>query len=162
MRRIVRYSMVVLALLVSGFVLYQIVQFGKYVSATVQQYDAQVARRSDYARTTTPLSSDVAHDLCDKFEISSKDRRCQPGAIVYGPDFFPVINSYLRALPKADATFQTVYEKLGAYLVGCEKPDKDGIYACRYDLVGDDVYPIGILFMEDGEIYDIIINTGSS
>lgn len=149
-------------LLIGSIVAFYLIRFTVYIYTSVQQINARAIEQSDYTKITTPLSADVAHDLCVEFEISPTDRRCESGAVVYGPDFFSDIKTYFFALPKQDATYQTVEDKLGAYRVSCEHPDNEGHYSCRYDIRGDGIYPIGIFFTKDGFYYRIIANTSSS
>jgi hypothetical protein len=125
-----------------------------YLSITVytdiKALEARVAESCDYTKRTTPLSQKVINDVCLKFVLNPNDRRCQPGAVVYGPDFFPDIEKFFKELPKQEIIVPIVDEKLGAYLVNCEKVTKTGDYRCKYDLKGDGRYSIAIYFTVDG------------
>jgi hypothetical protein len=162
MKSIRKYFFISLVLLIGSIVAFYLIRFTVYIYTSLQQINARAVEQSDYTKITTPLSTDVTHDLCVEFEISLTDRRCQSGAVVYGPDFFPDIKSYLLALPKQDATYQTVEDKLGVYKISCEKPNNEGHYRCKYDLRGDGIYPIAIFFTKEGFYYEIIANTNSS
>ena len=132
------------------------------IFTSLKNYDERIARQSDYTKITTPLPNDVVEDICLKFEIKSDDPRCLPGSVAYGPDFFPDIKEMLRHLPREEATYQTVQDKLGNYLLMCEQPDNEGYYACRYDLRGDEIYPILIFFTEANTIYQVFADTSGS
>ncbi len=104
-------------------------------------------RKGDLAQYTTPLESETIHDICLKFELN-EDKRCEPGQIVYAPDFFPIVLDYYSG---GEFTREDVVTKLGRYEYDCEKPiyvpslDKT-YYTCSYDFNGDKVFPIGIFF----------------
>ena len=116
----------------------------------------------DYRKITTPLPKSTGADLCSKFELSMDDKRCQPEAVVYGPDFFKDILRYFRKIPQKEATFELVESKLGSYRVDCEQPDHEGHYRCLYDIRGDGIYPISVYFSEQDIYYRIIANTAGS
>ena len=143
-------------------ILYFLVPLAVYIFTTLQIYNQRIARSYDYAKITTPLPISVVDDLCSKFDISPDDKHCLPNAVAYGPDFFEDIETYFQKLPHKDATFTTVQDKLGSYLVWCENPDNDGDYRCRYDLRGDGIYPILVYFTKENYIYRIIANIGGS
>ena len=132
------------------------------VNADLKAYSTRQAISNDYTLHTTPLPQSVVDDLCLKFGIEASSEHCQPGAIVYGPDFYDEIKSYFRNLPREDRTYEVVQDKLGAYLLHCEKPHQDGGYRCTYDLRGDKVYRIGIYFDENDFYWQVQASTGGS
>jgi len=104
-------------------------------------------RKGDLAQYTTPLENETIQDICVKFEIDD-DKSCQPGQIVYAPDFFPAILDYFR---EGEFTHEDVVSKLGRYEYDCEKPIyvpslDETYYSCAYDLNGDKVFPIGVFY----------------
>ena len=150
------------AILLCSVILYFIVPLAVHIYTTLQRYNERIASQSDYTKITTPLPRSIVDDICSKFEIDPNDTRCLPGAVSYGPDFFEDIKSYFKGLPRQDQTFATVEEKLGPYLISCEKPDNEGYYSCSYDLRGDGRYRIGVFFTKDNFYYRVIASTGSS
>lgn len=121
----------------------------------------------DYTLHTTPLNSEVIQDVCEKFEISNDDPRCQPEAKVYAPEFFADIKAYIRALPKEKANVEEVQTLLGKYEVDRDpiitmRKDGTGYYRIFYDLRGDLVYQITVKFTKNGEIEEIMANAGGS
>lgn len=114
---------------------------------------------SDYTRNTTPLTSEVVNDICEKFDFPATDERCQPNAIVYAAEFFSDIEDYFTALPSNLANYETVQRKLGIYLE-YQTPvvhvaNGFSYFECRYDLRGDRVTSIVIWFTPEGEIIKI-------
>ena len=132
------------------------------VNADLKAYETRVAYRDDYKLHTTPLATSTVEDVCLRFGIKESSEHCQSNAVVYAPDFFDEIKDYFRNLPDHDKTYDVVQDKLGAYLDYCEKPNPDGHYRCRYDLRGDDVYPVFFYFDKNGTYYRIIANIGGS
>jgi hypothetical protein len=132
------------------------------IYTSLRNYNQRIASQSDYTKITTSLPRNVVDDICSKFELETDDARCVPDSVVYGPDFFDHIKTYLNNLPDEEATLETVQDKLETYLVLCENPDNKGYYACRYDLRGDGIYPILIFFTKEDHIYRIIANTSGS
>ncbi len=115
--------------------------------------------KSDYTRNTTPLTAEVVNDICEKFDLSTADERCQPSAVVYAPEFFSDIEAYFTALPSDLANYETVQSKLGIYLE-YQTPVvhvANGVsyFECSYDLRGDRVTYIVIWFTPEGEIIKI-------
>ncbi len=133
-----------------------------YLYTALKTYNERQVRKNDYTQMTTPLKANVIKDICVKFEISTMDKRCQPDAIVYSPEFFDDIKAYLRYLPNEEKTYQNVQDKLVNYLIECERPDNEGVYRCHYDLHGDRLYQISIYFSRDGSIYRVMDNRGGS
>ncbi len=120
----------------------------------------------DYTLHTTPLKAEVIQDVCEKFEISDDDPRCQPRATVYAPEFYADIKTYIRGLPEKRANIEEVQRLMGKYEIDREPITKleDGTEYFRvfYDLRGDLVYPIFIRFTGNGEIEEIMANAGGS
>lgn len=109
-------------------------------------------RKGDLSQYTTPLDRETIEDVCKQFELAD-DRRCQPGRIVYAPDFFPAI---LSSFERGVSTQEDVRAKLGRYEYDCENPTyipslDHTYYWCRYDLHGDRVFPIGIEYEIRGD-----------
>lgn len=157
-----RLWIVLVGMVACGVMVYFILPLAIDIYTSLQIYNKRVKSQADYTKITTPLSRNVVEDVCSKFEIGSSDARCLPGSVAYGPDFFSDIKTYFRELPRQEATFETVQDKLGAYLVVCEDSDNEGYYRCWYDLRGDAKYSIVIYFTKDGYIDDVIANTGGS
>ena len=132
------------------------------VRADLKAYETQVASRNDYKLFTTPLPTDVVHDICSKLNLKETNENCEPDAIVYAPDLFDEITTYFNNLPNQDKTYDAVQAYLGNYLVSCQKTTSDGHYACDYDLRGDRIYPIAFFFDENDVYFQIIANTGGS
>ncbi|MFN8386581.1 MAG: hypothetical protein U0X92_09210 [Anaerolineales bacterium] len=153
------FLIITFASLVAGVLLFILPAVTHMYKGTMTYNTEQAAQATNYPNVTTPLSQEAVTDLCKKFEINSDDKRCQLGAVVYGPDFFTDIKLYLYDFPENESTFELVESKLGSYLVKCEQPTKDGNYRCRYDLRGDGRYPIFVLFNEEGLYYQIIAHT---
>ncbi|SRR6266540_3139745 len=143
------------------FIAYVLPVVGK-VRAGLNTYETRAAYRDDYKLHTTPLSKDKVNDICSKLGIETSSENCKSGAVVYAPDLFDEIKIYFRNLPSQDATYNIVQDRLGTYLVYCEKPAPDGHYRCKYDLRGDERYPVFFYFDKDGYYYRIIANTGGS
>ena len=104
-------------------------------------------RKGDLSQYTTPLDRETIEDVCKQFELAG-DRRCQPGRIVYAPDFFPAI---LSSFERGMSTHEEVRAKLGKYEYDCENPTyipslNHTYYWCSYDLNGDRVFPIRIKY----------------
>jgi len=116
------------------------------VYTDMKAYETRIAYRDNYKLHTTPLSKDVVDDICSKLAIKESSENCEPGTVAYAPDFFDEIKVYFNGLLDQDKTYNTVQDKLGTYLVHCEKPAPDGHYRCRYDIRGDEIYPIFFLF----------------
>ncbi len=151
-----------ISIVVGVVIIFFLVPLAVYIFTTLQTYNQRIARSYDYTKITTPLPRNIVDDLCSKFDLSPNDKRCLPSSVSYGPDFFEDIKIYFEVLPRQDKTFVTVQNKLGSYLISCEKPDNEGDYSCTYDLHGDGIYRIGIFFTKDNFYYQIIANTGGS
>ena len=128
------------------------------VRADLKAYETRVASRYDNELYTTPLPLSVVEDICLNLGIKESSENCQPNNVVYAPDLFDEIETHFKNLPDREKTYDVVQAKLGAYLDYCEKPDPDGDYRCRYDLRGDDVYPVFFYFDKNGMYYRIIAN----
>lgn len=125
-------------------------------------YETQRAYRNDYTLHTTPLSEEVVKDICTKLEIKDTSEHCQLGTLVYAPDFFDEIKAYFEGVPDQEKTFITVQSKLDRYLVRCRVPDIEGYYSCKYDIRGDNKYPLFFRFNNFDFYYEILIPTGGS
>lgn len=134
----------------------------KTVRADIQEYETRIAIRDDYTLHTTPLDKSVIEDICQKLDIQTSSANCQPNAVVYAPDFFDEIKAYFRDLPDQDKTYTIVQDKLGNYLVFCNEPNPDGHYRCRYDLRGDNRYPVFFRFDKNNFYYEVIATIGGS
>ena len=135
--------------------------FATRVTMGLKLYETRVAERDNYKLHTTPLPKSVVADICLKLELEKTSAHCRSD-VVYAPDFFDEIKVYFGNLADQDKTQDLVQDKLGSYLDYCETPDSDGHYRCRYDLRGDDVYPVLFYFTKDNFYYRIIANTGGS
>jgi hypothetical protein len=107
-------------------------------------------------QNTSPLSLDVAQDLCKKFEIPDSDFRCQ-GRDAYALDFYPKIIKYYSTVPKNARTQRDVQEKIGKYQIIVKKVWVKNVtyYWHLYDFTGDQTYPLLIVFNENGVITDL-------
>jgi len=138
------------------------------LAKTYIDYKKEIALQAadDYKSKTSPLAEDVVQDLCNKLDLPAQDWRCQPETIVYAPEFFDDIKSYLRNLPPALSNREEVDKLLGPYLLSCDPPQVINNfgkpYRCLYDIHGDDVSIIGVYFAEDGSINRVHASTGGS
>ena len=162
MKKTLKIIKIGIGIFLCSVVLYFIIPIAVDIYTSLQNYNKRIASRPDYTEITAPLPRDVIDDLCSKFAISPSDIRCVPNSVAYGPDFFEDIKSYFKGLPHQDQTYTMVQKKLGVYLVSCEEPDKEGFYSCTYDLRGDGIYPIDVLFTKDDFYYRILASTGGS
>ncbi len=64
---------------------------------------------------TTPLPHEVVEDLCQKFELTETDERCQEGATIYAPEFFDVIKDAFTPLQDRVPGYDDVESKLSEY-----------------------------------------------
>ncbi|MBN1370926.1 MAG: hypothetical protein JW987_03120 [Anaerolineaceae bacterium] len=131
------------------------------------EYDKEWNRRAaDYKSKTSPLSAEVVQDLCNKLDLPAQDWRCQPQAIVYAPEFFDDIKSYLRNLPRTSSNQAEVDALLGDYKIQCSTPQQyrytSVAYDCLYDIHGDSVSIIAVDFTKDGTIEHVSASTGGS
>jgi len=110
---------------------------------------------------TSPLEAAVVQDLCQKLALSEDDPLCQPGAIVYAPDFFPAVRASFEL---GVTTYDDVQEKLGSYQYkrGTLVTQADGTayFVCDYDFNGDRVFPVSFFFTENGVLERIIATVG--
>ncbi len=116
---------------------------------------------SYFKQYTSPLSLDVARDLCEEFELPTLDWRCQ-GEKVYGVDFYPAIIDYYSNISAEDRTLDAVQSKIGNYQTNVETKgkDKDYSYWYSYDFTGDQMFPLIIIFNENGIMVDIVSDAG--
>ena len=112
---------------------------------------------------TSPLNAEVAHDLCQKLNLSEDDPPCRPGAIVFAPDFFPVVKALFK---DGETTYDDVQEKLGTYLYKCEptvtQADGTAYFVCRYDFKGDEAFPVVFFFTENGVLMRLVASVGDT
>ena len=73
--------------LAASYCLVLLVCVGSYWLSAALYYAA--LRRPAWSEITVPVKPEVASDLCQQLAIAPSDRRCQPGAVVWAPDFFP-------------------------------------------------------------------------
>lgn len=110
---------------------------------------------------TSPLEAVVVQDLCQKLALSEDDPLCQPGAIVYAPDFFPAVRA---SFEPGITTYDDVQEKLGSYQYkrGALVTQADGTayFVCDYDFHGDRVFPVSFFFKENGVLERIVATVG--
>ena len=125
-----------------------------------QEVDQIATERADYKKHTDPLESETVTDLCLRLDIQEGDPRCQPNAVVYGPEFFPEIRAYVKNLPDGLKTQPEVEKLLGPYRDFCSDPVKPMIgattYRCIYLLKSDGTSGISVTYKEDGTIYNTI------
>jgi hypothetical protein len=162
MNKLIKTIMYLLIIVIVGALGYLTFTLASKIYADMSNYSERVKKSYGYTKITTPLSADTAKDICIKFQLKPDDSRCVENAVVYAPDFYKDIQRYFYDLPNELATFETVQEKLGEYLIRCSEPDNDGYYNCRYDIRGDGIYPIGIFFDKENYYYQIFANTGGS
>lgn len=109
---------------------------------------------------TSPISPEVAKDMCQKLEISAKDWRCEEGATVYAPDFFKEINERFTPSETNPVTIDEFDRVFGEYLYETEPivKQKDGLeyYRCWYDLNTDHIYHFVVFVKKGGEIFRLI------
>jgi hypothetical protein len=158
-RIIISLGFVFLLLVIASYILWPI---ALELYSDQVAYETRIAYRDDYTLHTTPLAESVVQDVCLKLGILESNEHCQPGVMVYAPDLFDEIKMYFVNLPGPNKTYEVVQDKLGAYLDYCEKPNPDGNRRCRYDLRGDDLYPVFFYFDKNDLYYRIIANTGGS
>lgn len=110
---------------------------------------------------TSPLGAAVVQDLCQKLALPEGDPLCQPGAVVYAPDFFPAVRTSFKP---GVTTYDDVQDKLGSYQYkrGQLVTQADGIsyFVCGYDFNGDRVFPVGFFFTEEGILERIFATVG--
>jgi hypothetical protein len=156
-------QLVITALIVVGLLFaYLCLSVGKSVSSTIKISQTRSAENADYGLNTSPLPQNVVDDICSALSIRTTSTDCEAGDVVYAPDLFDEIKAYFQYLPRQDKTYDLVQKKLGPYLDYCENPDTDGNYGCRYDLRGDDVYTVLILFNKDDFYFRILASTSDS
>ena len=109
-----------------------------------------------FKQQTSPLSFDVAQDLCREFKIPDSDIKCQKQG-AYAVDFYPTIIEYYSTIPEKDRTLTNVQEKIGKYemLVRRKFYDDTYYYWHFYAFTEDQIFPIIIVFDEDGIIVEV-------
>jgi hypothetical protein len=122
--------------------------------------------KADYTKHSTPLEAEVVSDICTKLAISSQDKRCQQGAVVYAHEFFEDIKQYFRDLPDERSTKEEVDLVIGSYQLECEPLIRESsgkeYFSCIYDLRGDWYARISIFYTKEGEIDYIMTSLGGS
>lgn len=122
--------------------------------------------KSDYTKHSTPLEARVISDICIKLAISNQDKRCQPGAVVYAPEFFEDIKRHFRDLPDKRSTKEEVDRMIGPYQLECEPLIRESsgkeYFSCIYDLRGDWYARISIFYTKGGKIDYIMTSIGGS
>lgn len=110
---------------------------------------------------TSPLEATVVQDLCQKLALSEDGPLCQPGAIVYAPDFFSAVRA---SFEPGVTTYDDVQEKLGSYQYKrgelITQADGTAYFVCDYDFNGDRVFPVSFFFTGDGVLERIIATVG--
>lgn len=101
-------------------------------------------KRSNPANVEQPLTKTTREYLCDMLKLDTDDSRCSSPS--FGYEFFPEVrNRYSRHV-----LYETVDLELGSYLMSCgawKETESDGTFrTCYYDLTGDGVFPVEILF----------------
>ena len=109
---------------------------------------------------TSPLDPKTVKYFCELLELPPDDPLCMPKEETYAPQLYPFIIQKLQPENGEWATFNDVEEILGQYKDRCSQiwVESDGFeyFDCRYDLRGDEVYPISIYFYPNGDIWKII------
>jgi len=110
---------------------------------------------------SSPLETAVVQDLCQKLALAEDDPLCQPGAVVYAPDFFPAVRTTFQP---GITTYDDVQEKLGDYQYkkGQLVTQVDGTkyFVCDYDFNGDRVFPVGFFFTDEGILKRVFATVG--
>lgn len=123
----------------------------------------ELPHRLSWRDRTSPLSNEVLQDICQKFNLSNEDPRCKPGAKVYAPEFFQTIQRDFIHSDGEVVNYDYVQEKIGKYQYDCGPMIKERTgaeyFSCDYDLQGDRVYPIGILFDSKGNVWRYFATT---
>ena len=114
---------------------------------------------SYYKQYTMPLPHRVASDLCTQFEIPDSDFRCREEK-VYAIDFYPAIVEYYSSSPSESRLLFAVQEKIGKYQIETEFKQTDDAFYYWYDFTGDKMFPLVIVFDENGVMVDIRSRTG--
>jgi hypothetical protein len=156
---IISLGLVFLLLVILGYILWPT---ASELYSDLTAYETRQATNSDYELHTTPLPLNVVEDICLQLEIESQNESCKPGAVVYAPELFDELKTYFRNLPNQDKTYTVVQNKLGIYLVNCDRTNSEGNFSCRYDLRGDGAYTVAFFFDKDGFYWQIIANVGGS
>ena len=157
-----RITILVVLLAFLSLICFFVLPIADRTNKDLRAYETRIAYRDNYRLHTTPLTNAMVDDICSKLNIKETSENCQPSAVVYAPDFFNEIKSYFNSLPDQDKTYATVQDRLGKYLVSCEKPDPNGNYLCEYDIRGDEVYPVSFYFNEKDFYFRIFANIGGS
>lgn len=116
---------------------------------------------SYFKNLTYPLSPAVAQSLCLEFGIPDTDSRCGKEK-VYAIDFYPAIMEYYKSVSRENRTEEKVQEKIGKYRFRAEKKNKGTVHYTWYwyDFSGDQMFPLIIIFDENGIITEIRVMSG--
>jgi hypothetical protein len=124
-----------------------------------------VPEKLNWKEKTTPLDPTIVRDLCMAFSLRLDDTRCQPDSIVYAPEFFDVIRETFAPSTGTWATYDKVEGKIGKYQYKLEPPvtqaDGTTYFVAKYDLRGDQVFPIGMFFDGNGNLFRIVTDIGN-
>lgn len=95
-----------------------------YAAFSLEDYKNEMALREKL----TPLSQETIENLCEIFDLSSSDSRCNPRRKVYGYQFYgDTYRKFFRIPDRKDgipATYNEVEEIIGIYNQGCETFDE--------------------------------------
>ena len=91
---------------------------------------------------TSPLEQSVVDDLCQKLDLTTKEREtlCE-GQPVYADQF---LNAFKRTFPK-DSSYEMIQEKLWEYQSQLVRSDDGKYIDVNYDFKGDGVIEIGFI-----------------
>jgi hypothetical protein len=131
----------------------------------------EFTHKDDRKPRTTPLNPQTITTLCKNFELDESDRLCNNTRDIYGPDFYTVLSKTLKPYEYSkyeiseSLTYDDVEEKIGQFKYECWDVvhQKDGFsyFRCSYDLRGDSVYIVAILFSyPDNKVYRIMTPMG--
>jgi hypothetical protein len=110
-----------------------------------------------WKQRTTALPSETVKLLCQEFKLSAASL-CSGTQAVYGPDFYNAIRNTFRPyeeygiLGSAAASYDEVEQKLGVFRYACDAvvhaTNAPAYFLCYYDLRGDRVFTIAIMFTD--------------
>jgi hypothetical protein len=110
---------------------------------------------------TSPLETAVVLDLCSALAMPQDSRVCQPGAVVYAPDFFPAVRASFQP---GQSTYEDVQSKLARYQYEYEPvvttASGYSYFRAWYDFRGDRVFPVGFIFEKGGILEDVFATVG--
>lgn len=106
---------------------------------------------------SSPLPSSTIENLCQKMNLSRTNSLCNNSMEVYSVDFYDEIESYLRPTPEKQVAFSSVEELLGQYAWGECSLNNDGSQRCYYDIRGDQIFIITVIFNEDKSMEKLLL-----